>query len=606
MSDEQDSWFKSAFGVDLGQMAQDAKEGIGQVANTASQALQSVQGALEGAAENFTGTVTGAVKKVAGAVTGSPSGPASGGGTGSFPLGGSVGRGGKNAPNDVRAVQAALGISADGQCGEGTIAAIVAFQRNMGSAKPDGRVDAGGPTERALAGGARPAATTGATTATPEGDDASGRVGQIQSIAGGLFDSGVSEIQSSLQSAQDSVLTELGASPETVQGIKAAEQAIADFDRGRQAGRAKGSAGLIDMLPPVQLFKAGTRIAEADDAEAEVLKIAEEKAATLAAIGKLGVDPAGSGAEIGEKFGKDAVKARQEGRLAEFAGNLVGQGDVIAATVAVGGAGAGLEAGGARGVAAGVEAGGARGVAAGVEAGGVEAGAVPRTLRGLGEPPPTLRGLGEPIPPTEPGLPPTERGIPPTLRSPVDPLGEPISPLAESVPGSQVGKPVPAEIPPTQRPPVESPIPPTQRSAEPVSPLAESVRPPKGRAQPEAPAEGPPTEVDPAKPQPEPRGPKANVAETPAQAQQNLSDAIAEQQAAEQASSEATQEVLRFRANEPFDPVVAEALEEQAQRASNANADAIFKLKAAQKAARDAAARAKGARGGGGFPPPRR
>jgi hypothetical protein len=69
-----------------------------------------------------------------------------------------VGRGGKNAPNDVRAVQTALGIASDGQCGGQTIAAIEAFQRSLGQAKPDGRIDAGGPTEHALTGASsRPA-----------------------------------------------------------------------------------------------------------------------------------------------------------------------------------------------------------------------------------------------------------------------------------------------------------------------------------------------------------------------------------------------------------------------------------------------------------------
>jgi hypothetical protein len=56
-----------------------------------------------------------------------------------------------------------------------------------------------------------------------------------------------------------------------------------------------------------------------------------------------------------------------------------------------------------------------------------------------------------------------------------------------------------------------------------------------------------------------------------------------------------------------WDPVVDEALHDQMLRAEKANIEAINNLKAAQKAARDAAGRAKGARGGGGgFPPPRK
>ena len=533
MSEEGDSWFKAAFGVDLGQAASKLKEVAGDVIAEAKGIEAQVGGAVQGAFNQVTGAAAGLVQKATGGAPAAPKasgGGAAGGGTGSFPLGGSVGRGGKNAANDVRAVQGALGIAADGQCGNQTIAAIEAFQRSIGQARPDGRVDAGGSTERALAGGARPAATSSSPPATPGNDDSAGGLAGIAAEAGGLLQGAESSVQASLQSAQDSVFTGLGVAPETAEQIKAAEQAIADFDRGRQAGRASGSAGLIDMLPPVQLAKAGVRIAEADDGEAEALKIADEKRATLAAIGKFGVDPAGSGAAIGESLGKSAVKARQEGRTAEFLGNLVGQGDVIAATVAVGGAGAGLEAGGAEGAAAGVEAGGARGAVTGVEEGGI----VVRTAEGADAAAPTSRAprFGEPIPP-------------------------------------------------------------------------------------EAQAKGPPTEVDPVNPKAEPSSPKPNAAQTPEQARQNLIDAVAKQKAAEQASREATEEFVRFRANKPnpargvpgdpskFDPVVSEALEDQMLRAQQANAEAINELEAARQAARDAAGRAKGARGGGGFPPPR-
>ena len=67
-------------------------------------------------------------------------------------------RGGQNAAGDVKAVQKALGITADGLVGPQTIAAIAAFQKKMGMAAPDGRVDKGGATERALSSGAQPAA----------------------------------------------------------------------------------------------------------------------------------------------------------------------------------------------------------------------------------------------------------------------------------------------------------------------------------------------------------------------------------------------------------------------------------------------------------------
>lgn len=85
-----------------------------------------------------------------------------------------------------------------------------------------------------------------------------------------------------------------------------------------------------------------------------------------------------------------------------------------------------------------------------------------------------------------------------------------------------------------------------------------------------------------------------------------LRQAIAEQKAAEKLASETNTELIRYRANKPFDSVVAEALEDQATQASNANVEAIRRVQAAQRALRDANARAKGASGSGGFPPPRR
>jgi len=125
MSEEHDSWFKQAFGVDLGE------------------SVSKIEAQAVGAVERAAGTVTG-----------------------SFPLSGSVGRGGKNPPNDVRAVQAALGIAADGKCGPQTVAAIETFQKTIGQAKPDGRVDAGGATERALTTGSK------STSASPPAREA--------------------------------------------------------------------------------------------------------------------------------------------------------------------------------------------------------------------------------------------------------------------------------------------------------------------------------------------------------------------------------------------------------------------------------------------------
>lgn len=84
----------------------------------------------------------------------------------------SVGNGGTNTPADVLCVQkllnqrAGAGLTEDGKCGAKTIAAIAKFQQSqLQMAKPDGRIDAGGRTWKALTGQAvppPPAATTNA------------------------------------------------------------------------------------------------------------------------------------------------------------------------------------------------------------------------------------------------------------------------------------------------------------------------------------------------------------------------------------------------------------------------------------------------------------
>jgi hypothetical protein len=80
----------------------------------------------------------------------------------------SVGRRGLNNPSDVRVVQSLLNqhvqslglkpLAVDGDVGPKTIGAIEAFQRRIGFAMPDGKVDPGGRTFQALDGGGKPAA----------------------------------------------------------------------------------------------------------------------------------------------------------------------------------------------------------------------------------------------------------------------------------------------------------------------------------------------------------------------------------------------------------------------------------------------------------------
>jgi peptidoglycan hydrolase-like protein with peptidoglycan-binding domain len=80
--------------------------------------------------------------------------------TAPFSIAGPVGRGAKNALEDVQAVQVALnkrakaGLKVDGKCGPKTIAAIMAFQKSIGQPNPDGRIDPGRGTALALEKGA--------------------------------------------------------------------------------------------------------------------------------------------------------------------------------------------------------------------------------------------------------------------------------------------------------------------------------------------------------------------------------------------------------------------------------------------------------------------
>jgi peptidoglycan hydrolase-like protein with peptidoglycan-binding domain len=75
-----------------------------------------------------------------------------------FKISSSVGQGAKNKPADVQAVQVALnlqakaGLKVDGKIGPKTIAAIKAFQQTMGQFKPDGVIEVGRGTARALSG----------------------------------------------------------------------------------------------------------------------------------------------------------------------------------------------------------------------------------------------------------------------------------------------------------------------------------------------------------------------------------------------------------------------------------------------------------------------
>jgi peptidoglycan hydrolase-like protein with peptidoglycan-binding domain len=150
MGDEQDSWFKP-FGFDPAKFAADT---LNTAEKTVATAVQDVKAVVQKVDNVVSSGITTVVKTVANAVTPSGGPSASGSGSGGSAssissLGGSVGQGGQNNAADVKAVQAALnsiagaGLAVDGKCGGGTVNAIVAFQKSLGQARPDGRIDPG-------------------------------------------------------------------------------------------------------------------------------------------------------------------------------------------------------------------------------------------------------------------------------------------------------------------------------------------------------------------------------------------------------------------------------------------------------------------------------
>jgi hypothetical protein len=229
MGDEQDTWFKP-FGFDPGKAASDAWAAAKAKEAELEQATRAKAAALEAGAKKFIEDPVGTVveggkkviqkvedegkkiveggkkiiqnaeeggKKIVGAVAGS-----SGGGSVSS-LSGSVGAGGKNDPNDVMAVQTALGIGVDGKCGQGTIGAIIAFQKKIGMAKSDGRIDPGGATAKALAGGGGGGA--GGAAAGGAKEDDSDILGGLKSLGGKIVD-GISDVGGTIADGAKGVL----------------------------------------------------------------------------------------------------------------------------------------------------------------------------------------------------------------------------------------------------------------------------------------------------------------------------------------------------------------------------------------------------------------
>jgi len=116
-------------------------------------------GAEEEGASPLAGAGAAAAKAAAGAARGigAAVGAAAESMTRPFEISAPVGKGGKNLPEDVQAVQIALnkkikaGLNVDGKASPALIAAITDLQKQMGMLKQDGRVDPGRGTARALA-----------------------------------------------------------------------------------------------------------------------------------------------------------------------------------------------------------------------------------------------------------------------------------------------------------------------------------------------------------------------------------------------------------------------------------------------------------------------
>jgi peptidoglycan hydrolase-like protein with peptidoglycan-binding domain len=139
-----------------------------------------------------------------------------------------VGRGGKNKPEDVQAVQAALnkraaaGLTVDGKVGPKTIAAIMAFQKKNGLAVADGLVEPGKRTEAALNGKAAPASDGGKP-------GAGGVAGGGAAKSGGSAAAGESSGKAVEEAAKALVEATLKAAKDAEQRIKQIERAYLDL-----------------------------------------------------------------------------------------------------------------------------------------------------------------------------------------------------------------------------------------------------------------------------------------------------------------------------------------------------------------------------------------
>jgi hypothetical protein len=238
--DDNDSWL-AGIGVDV-------KKFVGGVQQKATAVVEQAKGAVSAAA-TATGVAPAAkpaaapAAKPAAPKPAAPTGAPSTNGSSSFALKGSVGAGGNNNPDDVKVVQTALKIDPDGKCGTGTIAAIKAFQKSIGQANPDGRIDVGGATSKALAGrggGAAAPAPAPAPDAPPAPDAAAPQPAQKEE---GFFDGLKKKVVGKLEEAAGAVKDLPG------KALKGAEDLAGDAKKA--LGDPLGGAGGASLLSKI-------------------------------------------------------------------------------------------------------------------------------------------------------------------------------------------------------------------------------------------------------------------------------------------------------------------------------------------------------------------
>jgi hypothetical protein len=239
----------------------------------------------------------------------------------------------------------------------------------------------------------------------------------------------IQKLRQAAHDAKNAGLEKAGVSSDTIKKLDQAGAVIDDFEKGRGEGTKEGVIDLVKMAPPVLAVRGAITIGEiasSDDPEAAAKKVAGEKIDTAVNVAKFAsgvvTDPVGTGIGVGKHVGEDFNKANAAGHGAEFAGKLVGHGEVIAATVAVTAGAGGLAAAGEEGASVAAE----EGAGALAEDGSAILREAPSTPPPALEPPAAAEPVApevpspelEPAPPSPKTIVPEESPVQPGLRPP--------------------------------------------------------------------------------------------------------------------------------------------------------------------------------------------